>query len=533
MEQEITVMSEPFVTDYRFKTKPKSYQLEAFHLSRGHEAFALFMEQGTGKTKVAIDTAAWLKQQDEIDAVFIVCPHQMILTWTDIEIPLHLPEHIAQFSKAVPWNKQLAKKYEQSMDGLYPHTELGLRFLVINPESLIQKDAFQFCERFVRTNKTLMIIDESQSIKNESSKRTRAVMKLKPLTAYRRILTGTPIANNILDLYPQMRFLDEEILGYYSYYAFRNHFAIVKRVQFGHMTRSFDKVVGYQNTTELKRLVDKRSFRVLKNEVLDIPDKVYETRLVELTAPQRRVYDEMKRSALAQLSGAQPQAPELDMEFDALESASDSSLETPDPNPVVTAVHAAVQLLKLHQIASGWVRDDQRKIVSVADPNPKLDALLGIIEDELQPDQKVIIWANYRHDIELIEKTLQEKYGPRSAAKFYGGMKRETKQQIITNIQTEDSDLRFMVGHPKAGGSGVTLTGASVVIYYSNSHNLIDRLQSEDRCHRLGQTKSVLYIDIVAAKTVDVKILQALQSKVDLAKTVVKMDYRELQELFS
>lgn len=518
---------ETLLTDYRFKTKPLTHQLEAFTRSRDLEAYGLFMEQGTGKSKVAIDTAAWLKCQDLIDAVLVVCPYSVILTWTEIEFPAHLPDHIAQFSRFVPWRKSLIERYSRNLDGLFPNTELGLRVLVINPQSLIKKDALAFCERFVRTNRTLVIIDESQSIKTPGTQTTKAAYKLGLHASYRRIMTGTPIANNTLDLFTQFNFLDPEILGYGSFYAFRNHFAVMRRVQYGAGGRPHDEVVGFQNEDELKQLIEPYSYRVLKSECLDLPDKVYQVRFVELTPAQRRVYDQMKKEALANVDGET-----LDQVREETEQALPEEKDA-TYTQTASAVHAAIKLLRLHQIASGWVKNDAGQVVGVAEPNPKLEALLAIIREELASDQKVIIWANYRHDIETIAAALQAKYGPKSAAKFYGGMGRDEKQAVINGIQDAGSQLRFFVGHPKAGGSGITLTGANVVIYYSNSYNLIDRLQSEDRCHRIGQSQQVTYIDIVAHKTVDAKILQALQSKVDLARAVMKMDYRELEELFA
>ncbi len=522
------------ITDYTFKTSPLQHQREIFLTSRDEETWALFLEQGTGKTKIAIDTAAYLCQQGKINAVLVMCPQQVILNWTDVEFPIHCPDEVWSASKAVPWRKHYGSGL-WPWTKIFPGTDDGLRVLAINPESLIQKDALDFCKRFCRDHNVLMVIDESQSIKTEGKLRTKAAMALKPLTIYRRIMTGTPIANNILDLYTQCNFLDEDIIGYSSYYAFKAHYAIQKKMQYGRHARPFLKVVGFRNVEELKDRLSRKSSRVLKSECLDLPAKIYQTRFVEMASDQERSYRAMKREAILDLEALKHRLELVpgQVDFETLENSVECDSSPCPPSSMASASHVAIKLLKLHQIASGWVMSDERKPVAVSKDNPKLKALLSIIADELPEDAKVTIWAAYRHDIDLITTALQDKYGADSAASFYGGMTREAKQAVVNGIQDPTGPLRFFVGNAKAGGSGITITQSHTVIYYGNSYNLIDRLQSEDRNHRIGQVNNVTYIDLVMKDTIDEKILKALQAKVDLAKTIISMDYREIEELLA
>jgi SNF2 family DNA or RNA helicase len=144
--------------------------------------------------------------------------------------------------------------------------------------------------------------------------------------------------------------------------------------------------------------------------------------------------------------------------------------------------------------------------------------LSSILEET---DGKVIIWANYRYDIQRIEKMLKEAYGENSVGTYYGGVEQAERERVIDEFQNPDSPLRFFVGNTQTGGYGITLTAASTVVYYSNNYDLEKRLQSEDRAHRIGQTNKVTYIDIVCEKTVDEKIVKALRKKQSIANLVL------------
>jgi SNF2 family DNA or RNA helicase len=258
-------------------------------------------------------------------------------------------------------------------------------------------------------------------------------------------------------------------------------------------THSFNQVVGYQNLEELTNNLDRFSYRILKKDCLDLPEKIYIKRLVELTPEQRRVYDQLKTIALAVLEQG-----------------------------VVTAANALTQILRLQQVCSGFLKTDDGKFETI--PSNKLNELMEALEEV---DGKVIIWANYTHDIYAIAKAIQKEYGEGTVRMYFGETKAEDRQQIVEDFQDPNNSVRFFVGQPRTGGYGLTLTEAKTVIYYSNSYDLEVRLQSEDRAHRIGQKNNVTYIDIVTEGTVDEKILSALRDKIDIASTVLKEGYKQ------
>jgi len=257
---------------------------------------------------------------------------------------------------------------------------------------------------------------------------------------------------------------------------------------------SFNKIVGYQNLDELNGIIEPFSFRVRKEDCLDLPDKVYTKRTVELTKEQAALYEQMKRNALAIIQG----------------------------EGLVTASTVLTQMLRLQQVCSGFAKLEDDRVVTV--PSNKLTELMSAIEEI---DGKVIIWGNFTHDLHLIGDALKKAYGTESVALFYGETPTEERQDIVENFQDPANPLRFFVGQPRTGGYGLTLTEANTVIYYSNGYDLEVRLQSEDRAHRIGQTNKVTYIDLVVENTLDEKVLQALRSKIDISTQVMAEDYKQ------
>jgi SNF2 family DNA or RNA helicase len=293
-----------------------------------------------------------------------------------------------------------------------------------------------------------------------------------------------------MDLYQQCAFLSDGCLNVSSFYVFQARYCVTVERQLN--THSFKQVVGYRRLDELKEKLDRFAFRVKKEECLDLPDKLYVKREVDLTPEQVKAYNEMKALALAQIDGG-----------------------------IVSTVNALTQIMRLHQIVCGHVKLDDGTVVEL--PNKRLDELLAIVEET---DGKIIIWANYRHDIEAIKIALAKEYGMNSVATYYGDTESEERQRIVNDFQDPDSELRFFVGNPSTGGYGLTLTAAHTMVYYSNSFDLEKRLQSEDRAHRIGQTKNVTYIDLIAVGTVDEKIVKALRSKIDIATQVLGEEFK-------
>jgi SNF2 family DNA or RNA helicase len=289
-----------------------------------------------------------------------------------------------------------------------------------------------------------------------------------------------------MDLWAQMDFLDPEILGQSSFYAFRTRYAVMITANAAGGTHKYQKIVKFRNLAQLGKLVSPHSYRILKKDCLDLPDKVFTKRTIELSDEQQKAYSEMKANAITMLKG-------------------ESS----------TALNVLTQLIRLHQITCGHMKTDSGEVINLK--NSRLDELMQILGETTG---KVIIWANYIYDIHSIEEAVKKEFGPGSYCTYYGGTKQEDRQKCIKKFQDPKNPIRFFIGNTQTGGYGITLTEASTVIYYSNNYDLEKRIQSEDRAHRIGQKNKVLYIDLVAKGTVDEKIIQSLRNKVNIAKEI-------------
>ena len=437
---------------------------------------------GTGKSVMLINNATMLYDLGKINALVIVAPKGVYRNWMEVEIPKHLPTHIT--SRLALWTPSPRKHEQEALDHLFEVSE-DLKIFVVNVEALSTKRGAEFLRRFLLCHEALFVVDESTTIKNPSAQRSKNVVRLGRFAPYRRIMTGSPITRNPLDLFQQCFFLSPECLGFDSFFAFQNRYAIV--VERTLRAHSFRQVTGYRRLDELKTKLDAFSFRVTKEECLDLPDKVFVRRDIEMSEEQWRVYRQMRDMALAQLAG-----------------------------DVATTANVLTQLMRLHQIVCGFVRLDNENIKELA--NNRLSELMDVIEET---SGKIIIWATYKHNIEVIKLELQKIYGMNSLGVYTGDTKASERQEIITAFQDPDSPMRFFLGNPQTGGYGITLTQAKTVIYYSNSYDLEKRLQSEDRAHRIGQTNRVTYVDLIAPKTVDEKIVKALRDKINISTQVL------------
>ena len=472
---------------YKFKKKPYAHQLTALEKSWNKDTFAYFMEMGTGKTKVLIDNLAMLYDKGKVDGALIVAPKGVIGTWYNQELPAHLPNHIENVT--VLWQSNINKKQKEKLDLLY-ETDHRLHILIMNVEAFSTDKGKKYAASFLRCHKSMAAIDESTTIKNPKAKRTKNILDIARLAPYRRIMTGSPVTRNPLDLYTQCEFLDPRHLDFSSYYAFRNRYAEMKTM---HVSgRSIQVVGGFRHLDELADSLKPFSYRVLKQDCLDLPDKIYMKREVQLTPEQKKLYEQMRKEALATLNGK-----------------------------TVTTMTALTQLMRLHQITCGHFAADDGTVQEIK--NNRLIELLDVLEEI---EGKAIIWAHYQHDVRNIYKLLEDKYGPGSVVHYYGKTLPDQRDYAIKNFKENDR-VRFFVGTPQTGGYGITLVQANTVIYYSNGYDLEKRMQSEDRAHRIGQKKKVTYVDLIAEDTVDTKIVKSLRKKINIASEVMGEDLKK------
>jgi SNF2 family DNA or RNA helicase len=467
--------------NYKFKTKPYAHQITALEKSWNKETYAYFMEMGTGKTKVLIDNAAMLYDKGKIDGLLIVAPKGVVGTWYDQELPTHLPNHIENVT--VLWQANITKGQQEKLDSLFEPEET-FHILIMNVEALSTSKGTDFASKFINSHNTLMVIDESTTIKNPSAKRTKNILNLSTQTKYRRIMTGSPVTKNPLDLYSQCEFLSPWLLDFTSYYAFRNRYAEMKTLHV--RGRSIQVVDKFKNLHELSEQLKGFSYRVLKEDCLDLPEKNWTKRQITLTPDQRKIYIQMKETALAHLNGK-----------------------------VASTMTVLTQLMRLHQITCGHFTADDGTIQRIA--NNRVNELMDVLSEM---EGKAIIWAHYQYDVKDIIKEIVKVYGPGSVVDYYG-LTPQDERDINRKKFQSDPKCRFLVGTPSTGGYGLTLTAANTVIYYSNGYDLEKRLQSEDRAHRIGQKKNVTYVDIIAEDTVDEKIVKALRDKINVASQVL------------
>ena len=471
--------------NYKFKSKPFAHQSKALEMSWDKEVFAYFMEMGTGKSKVLIDNIAMLYNAGKINGALIIAPKGVYKNWFDSEIPNHLPDYVEK--KMGLW------KTDPNAKDLKPLFSTGaeLHILIMNVEAFSTKKGVDFAKKFLSCHKTIIGIDESTTIKNPMAKRTRAIIELGLKCKFKRILTGSPVTKSPLDLFSQCYFLSPFLLGHESFYTFKTRYAITKQVNVS--GRMIQLVVGYRNLPELSEKVKPFSYRVLKDDCLDLPKKTYMKRIVQLTDEQKRLYKTMKEKAIAFLNGK-----------------------------MVSTAAVITQLMRLHQITCGHFKSDDGDVQDVK--SNRLNELMDVLEEV---EGKAVIWAHYRYDIEKIVEAIIKQYGENSVVTYYGDTSTEDRQLAIKKIQDPNSPVRFIVGTPQTGGYGITLTGASTMIYYSNGYDLEKRQQSEARIDRIGQEKPMTYIDIIAEGTVDDKIVQSLRKKVNIATEIMGEELKD------
>ena len=489
------------------KTKGMKHQIEALRRMNGRNYFGLFCEQGTGKTWIFLADLERLYSAGKIDAALIIAPKGVHVNWVKREIPAHLKAPVV----ARAWKSGAGKREMAFLEDVMKPRQDGeqppLRILAMNIDALNQRAGLDYARRFIMSHRAAIIVDESSRIKSEKAGRTIALMSLRPHVEYARIGTGTPVTNAPTDVFSQMEFLESGLLGTTSFRAFNAEYSELMDVNHPMMKQliqknprmawaqivATDEVTGakkYRNLDKLQKLLLPHTFRVLKKDCLDLPEKIYKDRFFDLAPRQLAAYKLMEKKFRILLE--------------------DGSLE------MVSKLNS---ITKLQQITSGFVIQKDGLPLYVSEDNPRLAALEEYLEDHA--GKKVIIWAHFREELKAIA-ALVKKMG-RYGVEFHGGIKGGDKegQRDWAVDEFQDGKADTFIGQQGAGGIGITLTAGENVIYYSNSYNLEHRLQSEDRAHRKGTKNNVVYTDLVADGTIDEEIAQALQRKENLAALIL------------
>jgi SNF2 family DNA or RNA helicase len=504
------------------KTTAMSHQTDALNYLDSRRWGALFMEQGTGKTWVLLADAERCYQADKIDAVVVVAPNGVHTNWSRREIPKHMTGPV----------KVWAYRAGRSMEGykmLMKDATKSLKILCINLEALCHKEGFLVVSNFMKGRKVMLIIDESHRIKSPTATVTKRVQKLGLVATCRRISTGTPLTNSPPDLYSQFEFMkpgfwNKDYRNFVARYAklMPDHTGIMRHIAeraarsnpWAKKAQELDKAAKkagtwtpetakwhgpqmvqkdadgrpqWRNLEELRSITEAVTFRVLKKDCLDLPDKIYRTITFELSPAQRAAYEQIKRQHFLEVGG------------DLLEAT------------------ALTSRIKMQQITSGFVLFPDGRAEYIATDNPRLEALKNLIEDQ---QGQFIVWAHFKEEIRAIHAMLTEM--GITSCQYHGDISKSEREIAVDGFQA--GKFRVFIGQAASGGVGLTLTAAERAIYFSQSYNWGSRSQSEDRNHRIGTEKSVLYINLVAEDTVDEEIAIALEWKGETASTVLGDD---------
>ena len=464
---------------FKFKMPPRPYQMDAMNKAWPYEDFALFMQMRTGKTFVTINLTAAKAMDGQINALLVICPTSAKPVW-DMEMEKHCPidhdVHLVQSGGKKKTQAFIDKEFN------------GLKTLVVGVEALSQGGAYDLCLAFVAKYKTMVVCDESTTIKTPGKTRTDNSYDLADLGHARLILNGTPVTQGVQDLWSQYRFLDWLIIKQKSYRNYMHRYCVMG----GFEGRA---VIGYTNLKELLDRIGPQTYQISTKEAIGLPDRVNETLIVEPSPAQKK----------------------------ALVDLGDPLMTTVHEGDLLDVETVLERMIRYQQIVGGhfpFDKDDgDHGIKAFTGKNPKMDEMMALIEN-LPEDEKVIIWARFKPEIDLIAQLLTKAYGLDSNVWYRGGMSDDERKHALLEFE-HNSKCRFFVANQMTGGRAIDLASASVHIYYSNTFSLDDRLQSEMRTNSSKQeAKSILYIDIVMNHDIDKGIAGALANKKEVADFV-------------
>jgi len=477
--------------EFRFATDPLSHQESYFGRIRSRELFENNWEQGLGKSKACIDEAAWLYSKGEIDGILVLAPNGVHANWIDDEFPKHLHESVEHTTHTYYSQKAKTQKAKKALQACIDAK--GLAVLVMSYDGIMTDGGHKAAKAFLTKRHAYYVCDEITRIKNPTAQRTKRVLASAKYAPVRRGLTGTPVANGPFDVYSQFKFIDPDFWkkngSFNSFGEFKNCFGIFRDSTNPSTGRLFKQVVGYRSLPYLRSLIKGDMERLLKKDVLDLPDKIYQRRYYEMTPTQKRLYDELETTAVA-VHG---------------EDLIDGSL------PIV-------RLIRQYQVLCGYLPtedDSGDNFKLIGEKNPRLDCLFDAIPDYVG---KKIVWCKWTKDVDLVmERAKKLKI---KAVRYDGEVETFDRKQNLNDFRNDES-IELFVTKQSVAGEGLTIVEAKTNFYYTNDWPLGPRQQSEDRSHRIGQFDPVTYVDIVCLKTKDIDIVEALQKKIEISDVIL------------
>ncbi len=493
--------------EYKSPIEPKAFQLEGILKAYAKPAFANLGALGSGKTKIIIDEFGMLCCNNVCNTLIWIAPAGCYKNFPG-EIEKHFPKCLIANLWVFVWEKMHNKQQQRLLSAfMNPANGERIRVLVINIEAIsTNKTLVSSLISFMKLQPTMLVVDESITIKGHESNRTNACINISEYAAFRRIATGLIASKKITDIYHQFEFLDPNILRCENWYSFRARYAVTKTVFLGYQIRvnkngvtervkkTTTQIVGYKNVEELNRRLEPY-VHVIPKHALKLLPKTYQLRHVELHQEQKRIYEELKKRFYSQL----------------------------EDGSYVSVQQAVTLIMRLQQIVCGYTKNQSNEIIPVS--SYRLRDLIAFIEEQ-DEDDKIIIWSHFHFCIKDIVTELEKLYGKGSFAQFHG-LNKTTRKEIDEPMFLNDPKCRFMVASQGAAGRGNTWNVARIAIYYCNNYSLDNRLQSEDRFWRLGQDMPVSVVDFVADGTVDEVILKVLRGNMDLNALITGDNIKE------
>lgn len=463
---------------YEYKTVPYEHQREDFERTREMISWAHFHEQGTGKSKIIVDTAAYLYEAKEITGMLVVAPNAVHQNWRTDELPVHLPDRIAETTLSVSFlnAKKKTKWHRDQLKELLAYKG-GFKVLTMPYSGFMTAEGKELAWQMMKQG-ILMVNDESGEIKTPGAKRTKSMLAAGKYPTYKRILDGTPTAQSPFDVYAPVRFLQADYWKQFripTFQAFKHRFGTFMGAPNGG-----EFCTGYVNLDELHEWLRPISSRVLKEDVLDLPERLYNKARFEMTPEQKRIYNMIKDEYRAEIDG-------MEWEADL----------------------AIVRQLRLQQVACGYLPTPEEAgeyaepVQLIGDHNPRLELLMELLD---RTPHQSIVWARFRMDIDLIMDRLGD-----TAARLDGKVDEEGREESKRRFKAGEAQV--LVANAAVGGTGLTLNNAKSMFFYSNSFVPRHRLQAEDRNHRIGQDVSVLVTDLMAQSSIDYHIVDSLRRK--------------------
>lgn len=481
---------------YEFKSDPFPHQLKEFQEHRDDIARFLGWVPRTGKTKATIDKTCYLYEQGKVDGLFVLAPSGVQRSWVEDELGRHVPDRIMRHTRAAYYESPKAAtiKHQQKIDRVLKHD--GFSVLTMSYDGFMTERGKTTAKEFLSKHRCHFVADESWRAKAPPGRNQGALSKTlvaaSSYGAYRTCLNGTPVANGPFDLYSQFKFLDPQFWANHhldSWVEFKTHFGVWIKIEPKNGGRAFPLLKGYKRLDYLNQIIQPLFSRVTEDDAdINLPEKLYSKRYFDMTPQQANVYQALRDQYMVEMADGE----------------------------LVTAVLPIVRLLRLQQVASGYLPSElEEPDHIIPGPNPRLDTTMEVVEDRRH---KGIVWCRFDRDVDQVMLEMKQRGIP--AVQYDGRVSDDDRARAKDRFQNDPEDVCWFVSKAQVGGSGLPLYAARTAIYHSNTFRLIDRLQSEDRPQLIGKKHPLEIIDVVGNGTVDERIVEALRSKFDVAAAI-------------